>query len=314
MRFTVIEIGSNSVKCNIYEWREALNLLLSQARTLGLIRYVSRSVMQEEGICALLDTIDGFCRTADMIGCAHIYCVATASLRGLENGLDIISRIGASGCTVRILSGEEEALLGFRAAAACADLSGKGILVDLGGASTELTAFENWERKHFVSLNMGCLSLYRMFVSHVFPDQIEQDAIKEEVHRLLASVPWRKEYGERLFLIGGTARLIGHLIARDGGATFENGMTFSDDALAACLCTYRIPEKEQINVLLTEAPDRLHTVLPGMLAYGVLVQETGAKTLTLTFASVREGLALSLLAGEGDGEESRRGEKHEEGI
>lgn len=314
MRFSVIEIGSNSVKCNIYEWREALSLLLSQARTLGLIRYVSQSVMQEEGICALLDTIDGFCRTADMIGCERTYCVATASLRGLENGQDIISRIAARGCTVRILSGEEEALFGFRAAVACADLSGKGILVDLGGASTELTAFENGERKHFVSLNMGCLSLYRMFVSHVFPDQTEQDAIKAEVHRLLASLPWRKEYGERLFLIGGTARLIGHLIARDCGTVFENGMTFSADALDACLRTYRIPEKEQINILLSEAPDRLHTVLPGMLTYGVLAKEAGTKTFTLTFASVREGLALSLLERKTESKDSRMGEKDEEGI
>lgn len=293
MRFTLIDIGSNSVKCNLYEKESDLRLLLTQSKTLGLIRYIEGKVMREEGIEVLLQTICDYRALALEMGCCQIHCVATASLRGLKNGDEIVERITALGCRMRIISGQEEAMLGFRAAMESITLADRGILIDMGGASTELTAFENGEVKHFVSLPFGCLALFRAHVSTVFPEKQERKAIRTDVEDALSASPWLQEYGRHLFLIGGTAKLIGKLISRRAEIPYENGMTFSVEQLESCYAAFRKPKRKQIGAVIDAAPDRLHTILPGLIAYRTIVKRAHAERITITFAGVRDGLALA---------------------
>lgn len=54
----------------------------------------------------------------------------------------------------------------------------RGILVDIGGGSTELVLFEQGSILHLSSFPIGSLNLYQNHVSGVFPDKEERLAIK----------------------------------------------------------------------------------------------------------------------------------------
>ncbi len=298
MRFGLVDIGSNSVKCNIYEYNqrnESLHLLLMQSRTVGLIQYIEHSVLSENGISVLMQVIDGYCRLIKELHGERVVCVATASLRNLRNGDAICGRVSdAFGCEMRIISGEEEAMLGYQAACASLGLDGKrGILIDMGGASTEMTAFDHGEIVHFVSLPFGCLSLYLSCVSSVLPNDEERKAVIENVDAHLSQISWLAEYGEDLYLIGGTAKLMGKIICGDA---FCDGVSFMVGALSDACQSYRNPGKNQLRRIIETAPDRLHTFSTGMIAYQCIARAAGAKRFTVSFAGVRDGLARTVLS------------------
>ncbi len=300
MRFTLVDIGSNSVKCNLYETDgQTLSLLLTRSKTLGLIRYIKDASMSREGISLLLETIREYHALGSQLGCERTLCVATASLRGLENGDAICDAICKEGCAMRIISGREEAMLGFAAlGASLSHLHEKGILVDLGGASTEITAFENGEVKQFVSLPFGCLKLYMRHVASVFPDKSERKAMKSEVDAALSKLPFLREYGTHLYLIGGSAKTAGKVLAARRGEEWGDGYAVSAEAFLHFAHTYRDPGKQKIRTLIGAAPDRLHTFVPGLAALQAIAKAAGAVEITFSFAGVREGLAMTVLKGE----------------
>lgn len=290
-RMTIVDIGSNSVKCNVYELEPSMKLLLSQSRTLGLIRYIEQERLGERGRAILVETVRDFTEYSAAFGCAQTVCVATASLRGLKNCEEIVSMINALGCRMAVISAEEEARLGFRALSAGRVMSGRGIVLDMGGASTELSAFEDGRVCEFVSLPLGCLALYRDHVHRILPSKEERHAIVSEVKARLDDLPWLKEYGEQLYMIGGSAKMLCRILAQRSGRTYEDGMQVSREELEALCRAYRDPGKKHIGAMIDAAPDRLHTFVPALLAYRTIAREAMTEGLTLSFATLREGLA-----------------------
>ena len=75
----------------------------------------------------------------------------------------------ATGYDVEILSGEEEALLGYTGAMQELHLA-SGAFLDIGGASTEIVTFHDGTPVDFTSFPIGSLSLYRRCVKKILPE------------------------------------------------------------------------------------------------------------------------------------------------
>jgi hypothetical protein len=82
-------------------------------------------------------------------GIGNAYIFATASLRNIANTEEAVKRIeDEMGLYVDVLSGEEEARLGFMGATLAVNIE-KGLFIDIGGGSTELVTFRKREiQKH----------------------------------------------------------------------------------------------------------------------------------------------------------------------
>jgi exopolyphosphatase/guanosine-5'-triphosphate,3'-diphosphate pyrophosphatase len=139
------------------------------------------------------------------------------------------------------------------------------------------------------------LKLYLENVSNILPDKTERKAIRARTLELLSEAPWLAEYGKNLFLIGGTAKTLGRLLCTRTNAKFEDGMCFQAEELEALYRAYRTPGKKKIRSIIDAAPDRLHSFLPGLIAYHCIAEQAGTQTITITVAGVRDGLALSVL-------------------
>lgn len=90
---------------------------------------------------------------------SQIRVVATATLRLAVNAGDFIARAQEIlGCPVQVISGEEEARLIYQGVAHTTGGDDRRLVVDIGGASTELVTGTGAQATSLFSLSMGCVT------------------------------------------------------------------------------------------------------------------------------------------------------------
>ena len=205
-RCAVIDIGANSVRMNIYdintESRE-YSIAASARNMLGLAALVSGGKITERGTEMLMQTLAGFREKAKDYGCRRVMAFATAGLRSVSNGIAIADRIRSElGIEISVITGEKEARYDFAAMLGRFGdaIANRGVVLDMGGGSTEMIAFENKEIKALSSMKIGSLALYRNYVRQKksVSDEsgiVEHYQIYTHGHRLKKGVPRLRRNG-----------------------------------------------------------------------------------------------------------------------
>ncbi len=172
MKQAIIDIGSNSIRLTLYETKEQdFKILFREKIMAGLAGYVEDGRLSAEGIecaCAGLLSFRTILQTLNIEG-ARVF--ATASLRNITNTAQALAVIqAATGYQVEILSGEDEALLGYTGAMRELFMS-SGAFLDVGGASSEIVTFDEGKPVDYQSFPVGSLSLYRRCVKKILPGE-----------------------------------------------------------------------------------------------------------------------------------------------
>lgn len=147
MRRAVIDVGSNSVLLTVAEERDGQWVpILETTHVTALGEGVKATgLLQESRIAATLDAIsEGFEHARDL-GVQNVSAWATMAARIATNATTFQARAEAQGTPVGILSGDDEAELGFLAVANDPTFSrfSKISIVDVGGHSTEIVSDDN---------------------------------------------------------------------------------------------------------------------------------------------------------------------------
>jgi exopolyphosphatase/guanosine-5'-triphosphate,3'-diphosphate pyrophosphatase len=168
----VIDIGSNSIKILVAARNEVGALTSLHYRTIdarisaGISRAEPR--LTEEGMTRGVEAIISLLGDTLAHAPARTILVATSAVRDALNGADFIARVcTATGHTIRLLSGDEEANLigrGLTCDPTLAHLRDFYVF-DLGGGSLECLAFRDRKIVQAVSLQLGCVRLTEKFVT-----------------------------------------------------------------------------------------------------------------------------------------------------
>lgn len=219
MRVAAIDIGSNSIRLLVADVSGAGGLVtVARAgeacrlgRGLDQTGQVDGSMVERAGSVAA-----EFARRARSLGAVHTVAGATAALRSAANGADVAATIGARiGIPVRILTGEEEARMVYRAV-----LSGLGggarrsacIVFDLGGGSTEIVSGIGPEVGRWVSLPIGAVNLTERYIRSNPLDSNDMEALDREVERqLMHECALMPESAPILAGVGGTVTVLASL-------------------------------------------------------------------------------------------------------
>lgn len=131
----IIDIGSNSVRIMVYSGGK---ILLRDLVTTQLAEGMDTDKkLTYKSINRTLEGIRELKNKAQTLGETNFYCFATAAVRNAANGGEFCSELyNRLGLKVDILSGEKEAATGLYGALRGAD----GLVIDVGGGSTELVA------------------------------------------------------------------------------------------------------------------------------------------------------------------------------
>lgn len=291
----IIDVGSNTIRLSIYRYdREGFRLLLGKKETAGLAGYVRDGALSPQGIERAAQVLSSFRFLLENLGIGDYYAFATASLRNISNTEQAVEAIQrASGVSLSVISGAEEAALSFRGALLDAPSQpGKGLLVDIGGGSTELVVYEEGTVSSGVSLPMGSLSLFTQHVSGLLPSDQEWKELRRHVRQALEqveTVPCPHLRG-----VGGTIRAVGKLCGLGPRDTLPAGEVRS--------LSRRLRDRDQdaLRQVLQVSPDRLHTLLPGLAILTAILKLYEVETLDVSTQGVREGYLLTYVMGEGE--------------
>ena len=289
MKQAIIDIGSNSIRLTLYETEhQNFKILFREKIVAGLVGYVEDGKLSAEGIecaCAGLLTFRSILQTLEI---ERVSVFATASLRNISNTEQAVSVLrAATGYSVEVISGEEEALFGYVGAMQELHLSG-GAFLDIGGASTEIVTFENSSPVDFASYSVGSLSLYRRCVKKILPGEGSLKRLRQEIAQTIDIDGSTFTPRPLLVGVGGTARAALKLARHNYQISNDCRSITAEqlDGLCAFLCSGK---KEASDLILRLAAERIHTLVPGVLILQHVFRLFQAEQLVVSKYGVREG-------------------------
>ena len=167
MRKAVIDVGSNSLILVVEEfdgqtWHRVSEM--TKVTALGEGTKAS-GLLGEPGMTASLNAIATMVAEARNLGAETIQAGATMAVRIADNKQEFLDRAAAQGTPVFILSGDDEAQLGFESVAMdpLFSVNPKISIIDPGGQSTEIVTAsrtpEGWDVQFRRSYPVGTLGL-----------------------------------------------------------------------------------------------------------------------------------------------------------
>ena len=284
----IVDLGSNTIRLSIYQCEEGQSRLLMNRKVMaGLADYVEEGALTPQGIQVACGAVEEYGALMANLGFQPPRVFATASLRNISNTEEAVAHIQReTGIAVDVLSGEEEALLSFLGAVGAGPKN--GLLIDLGGGSTELVSYEGRAIRSSCSLPLGSLSLFSRNVSALHPTKKERKAIRAQVlEQLEGHLPALPTPAHGCG-VGGTARAA----CKVANCLFRRPRdcrTLSADELRQMLKRLKEPSRPDLHLLLKVAPDRVHTILPGLLALDTIARACRLEDITVSPWGVREG-------------------------
>lgn len=193
MKISAIDVGSNSVRLMVMADGKTL---YKQLDTTRLAEGLAQSgVLKPEAIERTARAVQIFAAAAELNGAGTPYVFATAAVRSSKNGADFVARVKAlTGIDVDVLSGEEEAACGILGALRGRD----GGIIDLGGASTEITLQQGGKTLYSKSVNIGTVRLFDMAGQ-------DRSALQAAIDNSLNGYGVLSLDGKDIYGIGGTA-------------------------------------------------------------------------------------------------------------
>ncbi len=193
MKIAAIDIGSNSVR--LMMWADG-KTLYKRMKTTRLGEGLNLAPRLSKDACVrTAEAVAEFVRAAEEDGAEKVYAFATAAVRSAENPELFTDKVkDLCGIEVDIISGEREAQIGLTGALKNSD----GGIIDVGGASTEVTVRAGGDIKYTKSVNIGTVRIL--------------DAAGRDLNKINEFISERiKDYGKQdfsgydMYAVGGTA-------------------------------------------------------------------------------------------------------------
>ncbi|MBR6013887.1 MAG: exopolyphosphatase [Selenomonadaceae bacterium] len=300
MLYAMIDIGSNTIRMAIYEIDgDRVEMQMKRKHTLGLASYVRDGILQRAGIDKVVDIISEYRNFLEELGIYSVTAFTTAAIRNSLNGADAVREISYRTRTnINIMSGDDEATFDF--IGATHDLiEDKGLLIDIGGGSTEIVYFSEREIRVKVSLPIGSLAFHTRYSGgHILPSESECEEMYAEAETTISAV---KEFQfvshAQICGIGGTFKGAMALYNAMYGMPRRN-MRMEVYRIQDILKRFRrdheliVPDKI---LLMRTVPERMHTFMPGLIIADVLAKRFGSSNIIFSDSGVREGYIYSKL-------------------
>lgn len=299
--YGLMDIGSNTIHAVVYEldgrkWKK----VLSEKEYAELISYVEDGRLSDEGVERLCQAIESLRRLFGALPCERVVYFATSALRALENGRQVLEQVQRqTGVEITVISGQDEAYYDYVSLKQYVRQP-SALGLDLGGGSGQLFFCKNGALAASASYEIGCLRLYNRWVSGVLPSAKERGQICRQVRELLQEDPhWRETGMDTLYIMGGTGRACAKLFqSLQGLGKVDDCCWLTIAQLKELLETVQELGLNGVRILNRLFPERLCSLIPGLLAIVTVAQFTGVKKVCVIKEGVREGFLVANILGE----------------
>ena len=290
--YGVIDVGSNTIHLLVGKVEDGKVMPVTGEKVSARLGsgVDKNGRLEDERLALGANAIELFAKISALNGVPSPTILATSAVRDAENGSELVESVrGSTGLEMRLISGEEEATLGFRGAFSALGDSQEGsvLVVDLGGGSAQLIVGEASSGPLLqVSLPLGSNRTTEKFVKNDPAKKKELRALDEHVKDMIPN--WSLASGVRVVAVGGSARAM--LRISNGDLTVE---AMRD--LAA-----EISEKPSAVLAREEgiSPERARVLPAAITTLAAILEHFDKDELTVARGGVREGTLLTLAEGE----------------
>jgi exopolyphosphatase/guanosine-5'-triphosphate,3'-diphosphate pyrophosphatase len=299
MRIAAIDIGSNSVR-----------QIIADVSSTGKIRVIDEmktmprlgeglelsGALGQTALDAAVVAVQRMVTLARQLGVARIEIVATSAVRDASNGDEFTARVFAeTGVPVRVLSGNEEALISYRSALAHFELgAGRSMVTDIGGGSLELVLAKDGLIEHVASFAFGAVRLTEKFLHPtVRPRGVRalREYVRDGLKRTVPVKDWR---GTRIIGSGGTFTNLARILLTRQGVTARS---------AHGTCITRVELEHVLDWLQRLAPEerahvpglnpaRADIIVAGLATAAEVMARFDSSDVRASAYGIREGILL----------------------
>lgn len=291
--FAALDLGSNSFHLIIARAENgSLQPIARYKEKIRLASGLKTHQLDEDAIERGLEALRNCERKLQGLSPSRVRIVATHALRDAENAPLFIAKANKIlGFPVEVISGQEEARLIYRGVAETFGISGKRLVLDIGGGSTELAAGDTNHPTHRTSLAMGCISFTRQFFANGKLSQKKFKKAVVEARRLLDPVAKRyRKYGKRQVIgTSGTIKAIASWVS-----TRTSAQTVQKEHIDTCVSELLSFKTIQDVTIAGLEPERAEVIAGGLAILYALFEELAIDSLTFHDAALREGVLYEL--------------------
>ncbi len=303
VRLAAVDLGTNSVHMVIADVTPDGRIQVVD-RVKEMVRLGRRAFttgrLSPETMALASRTLKTFGRLAKARKVERLRCVATSAVREARNGAAFVARLKReTGLPIRVISGEEEARLIFRAARHALGLAGgPHLLVDVGGGSVELTLVHDGHALWMQSLPLGVARLTEKFLKKDPPTAAQVRALERHLEKAMGDLLGRARRAGVVQAVG-TSGTVNTIIGMALAARGEDS-----SRLHGARATAEEVSRIRRRALAVPAADRAE--LPGMDAkrtdlmpaavvlFDVILARAGSPDLVACSWALREGVLLDL--------------------
>ena len=294
MKVAIIDLGSNSARMNIVEIKDGNAVVLQNHRKIVRLSegMGEEKKLQPQAVERTLETLKKFKEIIDESGVEKVRAIATAALRTATNRELLTEPLKEIGIEFEIIDGEKEAYYDYMAVVSTLEVD-KCLIIDIGGASTEIIKVENGVNTDAVSIPMAAVNITEKYFSGTIAKDSEiENAICDFTDKL-KEIEWLKSL-DRLNVIGlgGTIRALAFLECK--GDELHGYEMESDFVYTKCMELVKMPMEQRIQHEGLEV-GRADIILGGVVPLISLMKFVNSPRLVTCVAGLREGVMYDIV-------------------
>ena len=295
-KIAIIDLGSNSIRMLLMKvFDDGSYKLLDEVK--DMVR-LSQDMGEEKTLKPLpikrtMNTLQLFLKLIKVHQVDHIIPVATAAVRVAANQKEFLEKVEVeTGFQFRVISGEEEAYYGYLGVVNTLPVK-RGVSIDIGGASTEITWIEDNKNKEVVSFDFGAVTLTEKFIGREVITEKKVQQVEDFIAKELSKLEWLKSLKNYPVIgIGGTIRTLAkmdkHRIDFPLESLHNYQMTLKEVEEAYGQVT--TGTVEEIRKISGVNKDRADLIAAGLAPVHYLMKKLKTEQLIISGNGLREGL------------------------
>ncbi len=294
MKAAIIDLGSNSARMSIAELSPGGVKILENYRTVVRLSegMGDEKMLKPEAVERTLDIIREFKKIIDENNISEVRAVATAALRTAANRELFTEPLKEIGIKFEIISGEKEAYYDYMAVVNTLNVK-NGLIIDIGGASTELILLEDGINTEMVSIPMASVNITEKYFKNTVATDDETEYAVGKFTKQLEKISWLKR-AETFDLIGlgGSVRAIA--MFKNNTADLHGFSMTKEEVfeLSAGISKMPIEERVKINGV---GKGRADIILGGVVPLIAVMKYIGSEKLISCVTGLREGIMYDIV-------------------
>jgi exopolyphosphatase/guanosine-5'-triphosphate,3'-diphosphate pyrophosphatase len=295
MKIASIDIGTNTVRCLLGEIQDGILAPIAVYRDIirlgGGLR--ARGGLDPAALGRLTAVLTSYSTHIKESGCRKVRAVGTSALRDAHGGGAIRKAMNeALGYPVDVISGEEEARLTSLGVQAGIGSMNDGLILDIGGGSTELIRVSAGNNDWWTSLPAGVVHLTEELFMSDPPSDRQVETLRARFRKLLDLE--RDDGGEQIAGTAGTPTTLAalELSIDDYDPTLINGHVLSLDTIRGFMGEFLARTSAERLGMVGMEKGREDLIVAGSLMVLEVMDRWGYQEMIVSDWGLLEGIAL----------------------